>query len=117
MTALRVTTDLFASALLRRAFGVGGFGAVLKHGSPEAGAAFVILRHRDGSATLYGPASQTDYAQDGADERRFRPLVEGTDAEISARMEKEVRFDPDLWLVEIEPGPISAGDLLALATR
>ncbi|EHK53596.1 DUF1491 family protein, partial [Allomesorhizobium alhagi] len=55
---MRVTTDLFVSALVRRIFAAGGFAAVVKRGATEAGAVFVIARGRLGDASLYGPAPQ-----------------------------------------------------------
>lgn len=114
---MRVTTDLFISAMLRRVFGAGGFGAVLKHGSAEAGAAFIVMRGRSGVSMLYGPSPQTDYDEGKPDDRRFSMLMEGQDEDVSARMAKEERFDPDLWLVEIEGGSVSAEDLLNLVKR
>ncbi|RUT88859.1 DUF1491 family protein, partial [Mesorhizobium sp. USDA-HM6] len=52
---MRVTTDLWVSALLRRVFTAGGFAAVVKRGATEAGAVFVLSRGRLGEVVLYGP--------------------------------------------------------------
>ncbi|MCR5858892.1 DUF1491 family protein [Mesorhizobium sp. J428] len=102
---MRVTSDLWVSALLRRAFGEGGFGAVLRRGGDSAGAIFIVTRDRMGEATLYGPAPQTGYDDARPDDRLFVELMRTTDgARIDERLAKESRFDPDLWLVEIEPG-------------
>ncbi|MEP2580565.1 MAG: DUF1491 family protein, partial [Roseibium sp.] len=38
---MRVTSEFFVSALVRRVFGEGGFAAVSRRGAPEAGAVFV----------------------------------------------------------------------------
>lgn len=114
---MRVTTDLFVSALLRRVFGAGGFGAVLRKGSEEAGAVFIVMRGRSGDATLYGPSPQSDYDDTRPDDRRFSLLLQGTDAQIESRMAREERFDPDLWLVEIEPGASAPDDLFPLVRR
>ncbi len=102
---MRVTSDLWVSALLRRAFGEGGFGAVLRRGGDSAGAIFIVARDRMGEATLYGPAPQTGYDDARPDDRLFVELMRTADeARIDERLAKESRFDPDLWLVEIEPG-------------
>jgi hypothetical protein len=102
---MRVTTDLWVSALVRRAFAAGGFAAVLRKGAAEAGAIFVVTRGRMGEVSLYGPAAQTSYDERKPSERLFRRIEEVADADaLDRRMERESRFDPDLWLVEIEAG-------------
>ena len=69
---------------------------------PEAGAIFVKVDQLDGTASLYGPAPQS-LVEDGRGERLFTPvLADVPAAEIEERMRRELRFDPDLWLVEIE---------------
>ena len=50
---MRVTSDFYCSALLRRIFAAGGFAAVEKKGAAEAGAIFLKERRRDGTVTLY----------------------------------------------------------------
>lgn len=99
---MRVTSDLFVAALLRRAFSAGGYGAVVNRGSGEAGAIFVTCRQRTGEIVLYGPAPQASYDSARPDERLFAELTRGEEAEIGARLDKERRFDPDIWVVEIE---------------
>lgn len=100
---MRVTTDLFVSALVRRAFSQGGFAAVMRKGAGEAGAVFILCRARDGRLRLFGPAPQTSYESDRPRERRFAALAPGEDeAAIEARLQRELRFDPDAWIVELE---------------
>lgn len=55
--------------------------------------------------TLYGPAPQTSYDEARPEDRLFtRLLVDSDDEAVSARLERESRFDPDIWVVEIEGG-------------
>ena len=97
---MRVTTDLWVSALVRRVFGAGGFAAVVKRGAAEAGAVFVLSRGRMGEVALYGPAPQTSYDSAKPDERFFTLLGVGDDgAAFDARLEREKKFDPDIWVV------------------
>ena len=111
---MRVTSDLWVSALLRRIFSEGGFGAVLRRGGDSAGAIFIVMRDRMGEAVLYGPAPQTGYDDAKPDDRLFVELLKTTEeTRIDERLAKEMRFDPDLWLVEIEPGKTGA-DLFPL---
>lgn len=100
---MRVTTDLWVSAILRRVFAAGGFGAIVKRGASEAGAVFIVVRSRFGQATLHAPSAQSDYGEARPDDRRFSAVLTDVDDEaIETRLEKEKRFDPDLWIVEIE---------------
>jgi hypothetical protein len=73
---------------------------VERRGAAAAGAVFVLARDRAGGLRLFGPAPQSLASEDG--DRRF---VEErvADAEgLRARLAGEVRFDPDVWVVEIE---------------
>ncbi|PSJ51081.1 DUF1491 family protein [Kumtagia ephedrae] len=111
---MRVTSDLFVSALLRRVFSSGGYGAVVNRGAFEAGAVFVTCRERTGDVVLYGPAAQASYDSARPDERLFAELMRGGDEAVGARLDKERRFDPDIWIVEIEAGGETPETLLAI---
>lgn len=108
---MRVTSNLWVSALLRRIFSSGGYGAVLRRGGDSAGAIFIVTRNRLGEVAFFAPAPQTDYAEGRPDERRFVKVAAVEDDEaVRARVEREARFDPDVWFVEIEP----SGDIANL---
>ncbi|MBS7542032.1 DUF1491 family protein [Ancylobacter oerskovii] len=99
---MRLKSAIWVSALLRRANGAGAFAAVRRRGAEEAGAVFVKVATLDGKASLYGPAPPS-FDDEASPERRFTPLVaDRPEAEAEERMGKEIRFDPDLWFVEIE---------------
>ncbi len=110
---MRVTSDLWVSALIRRVFAEGGFGAVLRRGAAEAGAIFVIARGRSG-LRFFGPAPQASYEDARPESRAFSLLKAETDAEVEARLQREQRFDGDLWVVEIEPGQTPVEELLEI---
>ena len=115
---MRITTDLWVSALLRRVFGAGGFAAVVKRGATEAGAVFVLARGRLGEVALFGPAPQTAYDSAKPDDRFFSLLGAGDDAAVfDARLEKDKKFDPDIWVVEIEAGSVPVEDLLSVKSH
>lgn len=101
---MRITSEFWVSAVVRRVFAAGGFAAVLKRGATEAGAIFVVTRNRLGEATLYGPAPQASYDSGKPQDRRFQFLIQDSSEAIDVRLAKEERFDPDLWVLELEPG-------------
>lgn len=101
---MRLKSDIYVAALVRRVFANGDFAAVEKRGAEEAGAIFIRQRFRDGLETLYGPAPQVFSSDEESDTgRRFEVrLLRQDAAEVAAIIEKESRFDRDLWVVEIE---------------
>src|SRR5690606_13566510 len=100
---MRITSDLFVSALLRQVSRGGGFGAVVRRGNAEAGAVFLLERGRDNMLALFGPAPQAMYAVGQPTGRQFMQIGSGLDeAAIDLWRMKQERFDIDFWLVEIE---------------
>lgn len=100
---MRLRSDIFVSALLRRAFAGGGFAAVLHKGADEAGAIFIRLRSRLGLETLYGPAPQSLLEDTARPDRLFEARLRDAEAEaVEAMLARELRFDPDCWIVELE---------------
>lgn len=111
---MRVRSDLFVSALVRRVFSAGGFAAVSKKGIEEAGAIYVRQRFRDGSETLFGPAPQALVIDEDRDSRLFEiRLARGEPEAIDTLLDRERRFDTDFWVVEVELDEI--GELLPMA--
>ncbi len=103
---MRLKSGIWVAAYLRRCQIEGAFAAVRRRGAEEAGAVFIIINRLDGTATLYGPAPQSAF--DGAQpaERIFTALLGGNAPvqapNVEARLAREMRFDPDIWIVEIE---------------
>jgi hypothetical protein len=114
---MRVTSEFWVSQVMRRVFSDGGFAAILNKGAPEAGSIFLKLRRRDGACDLYGPAPQTDYATDKPQERAFSLVLEAArDEEAEDKLARELRFDSDLWAVELEPASLAPGALFLIKT-
>lgn len=101
---MRLKSSIWVAAYLRRCQSEGVFGAVRRRGAEEAGAVFVKLALMNGNAMLYAPAPQTVYDDSRPIERIFVPSppqpVE--ERKIEERLMKEMSFDPDVWIVEIE---------------
>lgn len=100
---MRLRSDIFVSALIRTVFAKGGYAAVERKGMDQAGAIFIRQRFRDGRETLFGPAPQSLVDEEGAMDRRFELRLDQVDAEtVAPLIEREIKWDPDLWLVELE---------------
>lgn len=101
---MRLKSSIWVAAYLRRCQTEGVFAAVRKRGAEEAGAVFVKVATLDGNAMLYAPAPQTAYDDSRPTERIFTPTSSQpvSEATVEERLAKEIRFDPDAWIVEAE---------------
>lgn len=102
----RLATSVFVSALIRRISDKGGAAVVGRKGNGEAGEVFIaIWQSTERAYVFFEPVSA--YATESAGEmvggRAFRRVPEVMDPiQLSARVEREAKFDTDFWLVEIE---------------
>ena len=94
----RLKSGIFVRALVRRAEVAGAQAYVVRKGSEEAGAIFLKVSRLDGSCVVL------NQARDGEGELVWaRPLGEACDdARAGAYFERQIKFDPDLWILEIE---------------
>jgi len=93
----RLKAGLFVRALIRRAEVEGGSAFVLAKGNEEAGAIILCVATPDGGVKVLNQARMGDGKLVWA-----RPLGERTDqARAGAWCDKQMKFDPDLWIVEI----------------
>lgn len=103
---MRLKSGIWVAAYLRRCNVEGVFAAVRRRGAEEAGAIFIKVNRLDGTGTLYGPAPQAVFDEAQPADRMFMAQVgrerPAAEAELEARLVKEIRFDPDLWIVEVE---------------
>jgi hypothetical protein len=101
---MRLKSSIWVAAYLRRCQTAGIFGAVRRRGAEEAGAVFVKVALLDGRAMLYIPAPQTVYDHSRPIERFFTPTSPEPvpEASVEERLAREIRFDPDAWIIETE---------------
>jgi hypothetical protein len=101
---MRLRSDIWVSAYLRRCQAQGAQAVLRRRGAAEAGAIIIRIDRLDGRSTLWGPAAPSPL-DEAALGRRFARLHEAeilaTD-KIEERLAREIRFDPDLWIVEVE---------------
>lgn len=101
---MRLKSAIWVAAYVRRCHLEGAFAVVRRRGAEEAGAIFVKIARLDGTAALYAPASQTEFDEAKPADRLFTPVVPGfvPEPDIEAKLARELNFDPDLWIVEVE---------------
>ena len=94
----RLKAGIFVRALLRRAEVAGASAFIVRKGAEEAGAVILVVSRLDGSCLIL------NQARNGKGELVWaRALGDwGEEAKARAWLDKQVRFDPDLWIVEIE---------------
>ena len=104
---MRLKSALWVAAYLRRCNVEGTSAVVRRRGAEEAGAIFVRICRLDGTSELFGPAPQSAL-EPGAGDRMFTACLvsqPAPDAEIDTYLAREVKFDSDLWILEVEdPG-------------
>jgi hypothetical protein len=97
-SALLLSTDVWVGALIRRAEMAGAFATVARKGDPRAGAVLVkALNRGDGTCRLYAEAMGP-----AGDRLWMQPQASTDEADLDAYVERSLRIDPDLWVVEIE---------------
>jgi hypothetical protein len=102
---MRIRTDIWVSALIRRVNAAGDFAAIERKGAVEAGAIFLKVEPRDRSCRLYGPAPSILMAEGQGQGRLFVAVRPGEICDpLGAKeyLDRELRFDSDLWVVGIE---------------
>lgn len=93
-----LSTDIWVGALIRRAEIGGAFAVVARKGDPRAGAVLVkILNRGDGTARLLAEATRGD-----GDRVWMEPAASRVEGELDRYIERAIRIDPDVWVVEIE---------------
>jgi hypothetical protein len=102
---MRLKSGIWVSAYLRRCGVEGAFAAVRRRGAEEAGAVFIKVNRLDGTAELYGPAPQSTFDEAHPTDRAFSVCLKAqpaAEADVEAFLAREIRFDPDVWIVEVE---------------
>jgi len=102
---MRLKSGIWVSAYLRRCSIEGAYAVVRRRGAEEAGAVFVRIDRLDGTGDLFAPAPQSAFEDAQPSERAFTPALKAQPAaneEIENYLARQIRFDPDLWIVEVE---------------
>jgi len=100
---MRLKAEIWVKAYLRRCQHEGASAVLVRRGDTDAGAIYIKVSRLDGTALLFGPApAGLDAARE---ERRWQPCLQAGSAaerDADAYLARQVEFDPDVWVVEVE---------------
>lgn len=91
-----IPSDLWVSALLRRASSAGAFATIVHRGDAERGDVLVKVTLARGEARLYAPAFNPDGPA------AFERLNLSGEPAVDETIARRLKSDRDLWVVEIE---------------
>jgi hypothetical protein len=98
MTEPRIKSGLWVKMALRLGDSDGRPGAVLRKGDPDSGGMLIVLRGRQGCCVL----SQMRTAEGALAWMRATGAMPVDQETTDAYVARQVRFDPDLWVLEFE---------------
>ncbi len=96
MSAPRLTAEFWVQAYLARLRLADIPAFVTARGDATAGTVVVKVNTLDGGARAFGRS------YDAAGRRIWTTLAEGAEVEVDAALARQRRFDPDLWMIEVE---------------
>ncbi len=102
---MSLATHMRVSALLQMCHAKGEGAYVIQKGDRTAGALLIRQNHCNGTSTLYARR----YTMEG--EAEWQPVSDDDfqpDADIDTTIEKRLRTDPDLWVIEVETRDVIA---------
>jgi hypothetical protein len=102
---MRLKSAIWVAAYLRRCQSEGAMAALRRRGAEDAGAIFIKVARLDGTAMLFGPAPQSAFDDARPAERAFITMLRpepASEADVEAALVRQIRFDPDIWIVEVE---------------
>ena len=95
---MNIHSDIWVYALIRRAELAGAFATVLRKGDARAGAVLVkTVNRKTGAAHLYAEATRA-----GGEAVWMQPSDSTDEAALEAYIARTAKFDPDIWVVEVE---------------
>ncbi len=93
----RLASEIWVAAYLARLRLAAVPAFIVRKGDGTAGAVLVKLNTLDGSATCYQRSFDIE-----SGERQWVVLAEGPEAEVDRKVARQRKFDPDVWVVEVE---------------
>ncbi len=95
---IRLKAGIYVQALVRRVFANTAAAFVARHGDDDAGDIFIRVNCLNGHSGLLVRFTGLD----GECSWRVLTTPHTPDADVDALLQREIKRDPDLWVVEIE---------------
>ncbi|HUT49032.1 MAG TPA: DUF1491 family protein [Alphaproteobacteria bacterium] len=95
----RLKAGIWARALIRRAEVAGAAAFVARKGDETAGIVLIKLSTLDGQASVLSPSTALDGGRLWVRATGAAPVE---DADAEAYITRQLSYDPDLWVIEIE---------------
>jgi hypothetical protein len=102
---VRLKSGIWVAAYIRRCQVEGVQAMLRRRGAEEAGAVFIKISRLDGTAQVFGPAPQTAFDEARPADRAFVRSLKNeaaSEADAEAYLARQIKFDPDIWIVEVE---------------
>jgi hypothetical protein len=95
----RLAAHVEAASLIRRAQAEGGFGTVVKRGDADRGSLVLLVTGRGQHWACFERALSADGSYSW---QRVGPPLGADPATLADWSQKRIRFDEDLWLIELD---------------
>jgi hypothetical protein len=102
---MRLKSGIWVAAYIRRCQIEGAQAVLRRRGADEAGAVFIKIARLDGTADVFGPAPQSAFDEARPADRAFVSCLKANpapEADVEAYLRRQIDFDPDVWIVEVE---------------
>ncbi len=99
MTEARLASKIWINGLCRVVAAAGGFATVLRSGDPVSGAILLVLSERGANQRILERVLSLD---GGGQWAQIWPQASETVNEILPYIERRARYDPDIWVIELD---------------
>jgi len=102
---MRLKSGIWVAGYMRRCQIEGAPAVLRRRGAEEAGAVFIKVSRLDGTAEVFGPAPQSAFDEARPADRAFVRCLKiqpAPEAEAEAYLARQVKFDLDVWIIEVE---------------
>jgi hypothetical protein len=102
---MRLKSGIWVAAYIRRCQIEGAQAVLRRRGAEEAGAVFIKVAKLDGTADVFSPAPQSAFDEARPADRAFIRSLKTerpSEADAEAYLARQIKFDPDIWIVEVE---------------